>query len=160
MSIKPENKMMTQEIESTQPAPHADFGEHSTMGKLAKCMEPQAFTILIALVEWARLWDMLYNSNQQNVKAEWDDAVIRTLLTPFTGFGNNPRLWSVVAEKCTALVGREVPLWLGDPAYRKANSMVWCVLQSLAPSLAASSHGFNGQMEAVKVLSEGFTDHR
>lgn len=156
---RPASKMMVSEPKAGGQ-PHADFGEHSTLGKISKCMEPNAFAILLDLVNWAKLWDQCYLAGTEPDKhpMAWDDSTIRALMTPFIGFGNNPRLYAVVSDKVTALIGREMPLWLGDPAYRKANSMVWCVLQSLGPSLASSSHGFQGQQEVVKILSEGFAE--
>ena len=136
-----------------------EFGENSTLGRISKHMEPSAFGILLDLIGWARVWDGSYAASETGtVILKFDDALVRALLTPFKGFGNNARLYAVVSEKVVALIGREVPLWLGDPAYRKANSMVWCVLQSIAPSLAVNSHGYDGQMAIVAILAEGFKD--
>lgn len=154
--IAPKSTMMVTEKEPPSAAPA--FGEHSTLGRISKSMEPNAFGILLDLVNWAKLWDQTYASADGDNVMTWDDSTIRALMTPFIGFGNNPRLYATVSDKVTALIGREMPLWLGDPAYRKSNTMVWCVLQSIAPSLASSSHGFTGQQEVVKILTEGFTE--
>lgn len=135
------------------------FGPNSTLGQISKFMEPNAFGILMDLILWARLWDGSYTAaTEKTITLDWDDGLVRALLTPFKGFGNNARLYAIVEQKVVALIGREVPLWLGDPVYRRANSMVWCVLQSVAPSLAAESHGFEGQQAVVKILAKGFKD--
>jgi len=153
----PSPNMPNMLVKDEVPVGEVQFGEDTTLGKLSKAMEPNAFGVLIDLVNWAMLWDQIYESAEDgNNVMKFDNATIRSMMAPFLGFGNNPRLWGVVAQTVTALVGRELPLWMGDPAYRKSHSMVWCILQSVAPSLAASSHGYNGQMAVVEILKEGF----
>lgn len=155
---RPKSQMMVQEPVTQEQQAHQDFGKDSTLGKIGAVMGASEFGILIDLVTWARLWDGIYmSSDKGKLLIEWDDATIRALMFPFIGFGNNPRLYNVVSDKVNALIGRELPLWLGDPNYRKANSMVWCVLQSLAPTLA---NGYTAQQEIVRILSEGFNDQQ
>lgn len=153
---KPQSKMTAVD--------HTGAGEQqlkagSTLDQIRPYYDASAFQILLHLVLWARLWDQLYKTDEtQQVHVTWDDATVRVMLSPFVGFGNNPRLWTIVTQKVAALIGRETPLWLGDPAYRKANTMVWCVLQTVAPSLAAESTGLDGQNAVVGILAKGFID--
>lgn len=127
------------------------FTPTSTIGQLKECMDGNAFMILLDLYNWAQKWDAMYAN-----KLEWDDSAMRMMFYPFIGFGNNPRLWAVVAEKVHTAVSIFAPMWMRDKVYREANSMSWLMLSHVATILAAQSMGHDGQNKAIDVLAKGF----
>lgn len=151
---KPLSSMMVQTDDSIAPTTDLHpFTTTSTIGQLKECMDGNAFMILLDLYNWAQKWDAM-NEGQ----LEWDDSVMRMMFYPFIGFGNNPRLWAVVAEKVHTAVSIFAPMWMRDPVYRSANKMAWLMLSHVATILSAQSMGHDGQNRAIDILSKGFVE--
>lgn len=148
---KPASTMM-KDADAGAPQIHP-FSSGSTIGQLKECMDGNAFMILLDLYNWAQKWDAMAENS-----LEWDDSAMRMMFYPFIGFGNNPRLWAVVAEKVHTAVSIFAPMWMRDPVYREANKMSWLMLSHTATMLAAQSYGNDGQNKAIDILAQGFKE--
>lgn len=122
------------------------------MNELRGTMNAGAFTCLLSLLNWAKLWQNLHEGT-----AEMDADSAHAMMMPFSGVGADPAAWMEHGPKVVGSIVNEISKWSADEAYRAANTMPWCMLSVVGPGLALSAKGMQFSIEAHRIIGEYFT---
>lgn len=122
------------------------------LDELAREIPPQQMAILIALLNWATTWQAMAEG-----KCQLDADTAYSMKMLWHGVGPNPHAWAHCAREIVPLINNEIQQWEYDESYRKANSMVWCVLKVASPTLATLGKTQDAGGRVRTILAERYT---
>lgn len=140
--------------DTSQPPPQWTAPKLKTFGlsEIQEHMSEGAWSVFIACVGWAVHWQNMHDGKTGDISLN----NLGLFAAPFVGMGE-PNYWPIYQQVVSTVFLHTTQDWFEEtPEYRKNNSLVWPVIQGLAPLLAQLSKGHSARM-AVKDLIKSST---